>query len=106
MNSPSGITAWGQKVILTRLARLEKEVARLQQHAHADSIHDTRVAARRLRSALRHLEDVLRPGQAESLRDEVARLRVLGEIRDLDVITASLAPEARRPRSPFQTLLA
>ena len=106
MKSDSSLTAWGRRVILGRLARLEKELVRLQQHPDADSIHDTRVAARRLRAALRHLEDVLRPGNAQSMRDEIARLRVLGDIRDIDIIAQSLAPEARRPRSPFQTLLA
>ena len=98
---------WGSRLVLARISRIEKELDRLAQGPDADSIHDTRVAGRRLRAALRHLEDAFRPGDAERLRDEIARVaKVLGEIRDLDILVQSLAPEARRPKSPFQTLLA
>ena len=98
---------WCIRLVLARISRIEKELDRLARGPDADSIHDTRVAGRRLRAALRHLEDAFRPGDAERLRDEVARVaQVLGEIRDLDILVQSLAPEARRPKSPFQTLLA
>jgi CHAD domain-containing protein len=107
MNSKLNLREWGARVVLKRLAKLEQELLRLETHPDADSIHDTRVAGRRLRAALRHLEDEFRRGDADRLRDEVARVAaLLGEIRDLDILMQSLAPEVRRPRSPFQTLLA
>ncbi len=107
MNSKLNLREWGARVISQRLTKLERELVRLETHPVADSIHDSRVAGRRLRAALRHLEKEFRRGDAERLREEVARVAaLLGEIRDLDILMASLAPEARRPRSPFQTLLA
>ncbi len=111
MNSPSkpGVDAkhWNQNLVLTRISKIEKELLRLAKIADADSIHDTRVAGRRLGAALRHLEDSFRPGDAQRLRDEVGRVgKMLGQIRDLDILMQSLAPEARRAKSPFQTLLA
>ena len=106
MNSRLQLREWGARVVLKRLTKLEQELVRLEAHPDADSIHDSRVAGRRLRAALRHLEDQFRRGDAERLREEVARVAaMLGQIRDLDILMASLAPEARRPRSPFQTLL-
>jgi CHAD domain-containing protein len=106
MNSKLKLREWGGRVVLRRLAKLEQELVRLETHPDADSIHDTRVAGRRLRAALRHLEDEFRSGDADRLREEVARVAtLLGEIRDLDILMQSLAPEARRPGSPFQTLL-
>jgi CHAD domain-containing protein len=107
MNSRLKLREWGARVVLKRLAKLEQELERLHVHPDADSIHDSRVASRRLRAALRHLDAEFRSGDAERLREEVARVAaMLGEIRDLDILAASLAPEARRPQSPFQTLLA
>src|SRR5580658_2292145 len=107
MNSKLKLREWGARVVLKRLTKLEQELVRLETRPDADSIHDSRVAGRRLRAALRHLEDEFRSGDADRLREEVARVAgMLGEIRDLDILMESLAPEARRPRSPFQTLLA
>jgi CHAD domain-containing protein len=107
MNSKLKLREWSARVVLQRLAKLEQELVRLETRPDADSIHDSRVAGRRLRAALRHVEDEFRRGDAERLREEVARVAgMLGEIRDLDILMESLAPEARRPRSPFQTLLA
>jgi CHAD domain-containing protein len=86
------IKNWAHRLVLARISKIEKELDRLARGPHADSIHDTRVAGRRLRAALRHLEDAFRPGDAERLRDEVARVaKVLGEIRDLDILMQGLA---------------
>ncbi len=106
MNSRIKLRDWSARVVEQRLAKLERELARLEKTPDADAIHDTRVASRRLRSALRHLEDEFREGEADRLREEVSRVAsMLGEIRDLDILMLSLAPEARRPRSPFPALL-
>lgn len=106
MNSRLSVREWGRRAVLRRLAVLERELKRLQRRPDADSIHDTRVAGRRLRASLRHLEGEFHAGQAQRLRNEVAQVaRLLGEIRDLDILVENLAPEARRAASPFQTLL-
>jgi CHAD domain-containing protein len=106
MKSKLSVREWKERVVLKRLARLAAELQRLEGVPNADSIHDTRVASRRLRAALRHLENEFRAGDAPRLRNEVKRVAgMLGEIRDLDILVQNLAAEARRPRSPFQSLL-
>lgn len=98
---------WGSKLVIDRVAKIEQELALLAEAPDEERIHDTRVAGRRLRAALRHLEDAFIPGDAERLRGEVAKVAsLLGDIRDLDVLVQSLAPEMRRPKSPFHALLA
>ncbi len=60
-------------------------------------LHDLRVAARRLRSALRLLGPALGPKRAESLRLELSWIAaLLGEVRDLDVFIANLEAQAVR----------
>jgi CHAD domain-containing protein len=54
-----------------------------------------RVATRRARAALKATDAMLEPGRAESLGAELAWLgRVLGAVRDLDVLTARLKEES------------
>lgn len=60
-------------------------------------LHDLRVAARRLRSALRLLGPALGPKRAESLRMELSWIAtLLGGVRDLDVFIANLETQAVR----------
>jgi CHAD domain-containing protein len=62
----------------------------LSEEAAADAVHDARVASRRLRAALSLCAFAPRPLRRQ-VRDEVAALgRVLGGVRDLDVIAAWL----------------
>jgi CHAD domain-containing protein len=94
-------------------ARVEQQLRALCAHEAGvrtgeapEDVHQMRVATRRLRAALRLFAGVL-PSTADSLRDELAWLAAaLGEVRDLDVQTDSLAraacelqaePEALRP---------
>jgi CHAD domain-containing protein len=54
-------------------------------------IHRTRIAARRLRVALKMFKDLLPPGAAASLGAELSWFaRALGDVRDLDVYTDNL----------------
>jgi len=60
-----------------------------------DSIHQMRVAARRLRSTLQSFSGLLDPEQSERLRDELAWMaRELGAVRDLEVLLERLVEQA------------
>ena len=63
--------------------------------ADPEEVHKQRVATRRLRSVLRSTRSQLAdPGRAERLRDELRWLgRLLGEVRDRDVLIAYLIEE-------------
>ena len=61
----------------------------------AEGIHQTRVAIRRLRSALRLFEPRLEPHAVSLFQDELRRLgRVIGEARDWDVFCVEMLPES------------
>jgi CHAD domain-containing protein len=60
-----------------------------------DSIHQMRVAARRLRSTLQSFSGLLDPEQSERLRDELAWIaRELGAVRDIEVLLERLVEQA------------
>lgn len=59
-----------------------------------EALHDMRVATRRLRALLRTIRPLVGGGMTETLRSELGWLgRLLGDVRDLDVLLARLAPE-------------
>jgi triphosphatase len=61
----------------------------------AEGIHQTRVAIRRLRSALRLFEPRLEPHAVSLFQDELQRLgRAIGEARDWDVFCVEMLPES------------
>ena len=61
----------------------------------AEGIHQTRVAIRRLRSALRLFQPRLEPHAVSLFQDELQRLgRVIGEARDWDVFCVEMLPES------------
>ena len=65
----------------------------------AEAVHDSRVAARRLRAALDLVEPIVSSKATGPMRKTVKRLRRrLGVLRDLDVMIDHLAPLRRRPR--------
>jgi CHAD domain-containing protein len=62
-----------------------------------ESVHDARVAARRLRSDLRTYAAMLDADAAGSLREELGWIaRSLGGVRDADVLEARIRADARR----------
>jgi CHAD domain-containing protein len=77
---------------------LTASVLRLFQHEAAvrigedpEGVHQARVACRRIRSTLRTFRSVLEPEWTARLRDELKWLAdLLGEVRDADVLLASL----------------
>jgi CHAD domain-containing protein len=100
------LLTWARTVVRRRLRVLEQELVRLERQPDAEAIHDTRVAGRRLRAALRHLEGCFPPLGATHLRADIAGVaRRLGAIRDLDILLENLAPEARRKHSPLALLV-
>jgi CHAD domain-containing protein len=100
------LRVWARNVVQARLRILERELGRLELSPGAETIHNTRVASRRLRAALRHLEPCFMAQEAETLRLEVRRVaRLLGQIRDLDILVENVAGDARRTRSPFFRLV-
>jgi CHAD domain-containing protein len=61
----------------------------------ADTVHDMRVAVRRLRSVLRTARPMLMKDEVRRLRDELEWLgERLGDVRDLDVLSARLQRES------------
>ncbi|MBV8107881.1 MAG: CHAD domain-containing protein [Hyphomicrobiales bacterium] len=61
----------------------------------AEGIHQTRVATRRLRSALKMLEPRLEPHATALFQDELRRIgRVIGEARDWDVFCLETLPKS------------
>lgn len=100
------LSVWARRVIRTRIRRLERDLGRLERSPNAGAIHDVRVANRRVRAALRHLEPCFRAGRAERLCMALRRVaRLLGDIRDLDILMENLAADAARPGSPLGRLV-
>jgi len=88
---------WARAVIGARAAVLRRQLARLERHPGAEVIHDVRVAARRLRAALRHFGPCLPARPAERLNGAVrAVARLLGAARDADVVLENM-PRGRLP---------
>jgi CHAD domain-containing protein len=97
---------WAEQVVRRRLALFVRELRRLERSPDPDAIHNVRVASRRLRAALRHLEPCFRKRDARSLRAAVRKLaRLLGEARDLDILMANLPRRKARRGSPLPRLL-
>ncbi len=99
------VQEWARRVVEQRLAILERQLGRLEQSPDPEAIHDLRVASRRLRAALRHLEPCFAAQEARGLCAAVRRLaRLLGEARNLDIIRKNLGQDAARSGSPLAGL--
>jgi triphosphatase len=98
-------TALLQRLITVQTARLHKQYKGVIQGDDPEAVHDARVAARRMRSALFFFAPWLPPKVERDLRRRLRKLgRVLGSVRDLDVSllylhkhAAILAPAAEAP---------
>lgn len=72
-----------------------------------DSVHQMRVAARRLRSSLRSFGDLLDADASQRLREELAWIaRELGAVRDLEVLLERLMTQADDLDDPGDALMA
>jgi inorganic triphosphatase YgiF len=76
--------------------RLNEPLFALEMNARA--LHQSRVAVRRLRSALSLFKPALTDGEAARLRTELRRFAaLLGEARNLDVLLTAKGPDGRAP---------
>jgi CHAD domain-containing protein len=74
------------------LASLVKQIGRVRADGDPDSIHDLRVAVRRLAQCLDVFESLFPPGAARRVRKRVTRLRrAAGLTRDCDIALEYLA---------------
>lgn len=89
---------WAKTVIRRRSGVLRTELNRLLKKPDEDAIHDVRVASRRLRAALRHLEPCFPPRAVNSAAAAIRSLAsLLGQTRDTDILMQNLEPEAGHP---------
>lgn len=82
---------FASEALLSRLHALTDEIAGVRQAQDPESVHRMRVAARRLRNAIRLFSDFLPAKKAIAWQKQVRRLlRALGAARDADVQLAFL----------------
>ncbi len=81
------IAVAGRKVLHKQLGALEKNEDGVQVGADAEAVHDMRVATRRMRAALRLMEDYESGRTFDRVRRGARDLaQTLGAVRDLDVL--------------------
>ena len=86
------LSAYVREQLLARLVRLEEEWARCAEHSGADSVHDLRVAIRRLREALRLFKSLFPKQQRKQVRTELSlNMSLAGRTRDIDIARDSFA---------------
>ena len=77
---------FSRQVIADRAASLFKELCSLQAKVREDSIHDTRVASRRMQTALEAFQDLFPARRWKALYDRVKQItRLLGKTREATV---------------------
>jgi CHAD domain-containing protein len=80
-----------QAILGEQVRLLLAQIPVLLVDGSVDSVHDARVATRRLQSHLKNLGKLIDAGPRDALRDELKGLgRQLGGVRDLDVFLARL----------------
>nr|WP_246221136.1 CYTH and CHAD domain-containing protein [Phytoactinopolyspora mesophila] len=90
-DSPAGSAATAYVVKQARALRDADIAFRRHPEQSEDAVHKMRVAARRLRSAIRTFRPLLDPGWAGHMRGELAWFaRGLGELREYEVLRARL----------------
>ena len=86
-----------RKVVGQQALKMRLNLQGTLEDLDPEYLHDLRVAARRLRSALRLFAEVLGSKRCDSLRVELNWIgRLLGAVRDLDVFIGNLRAQARR----------
>jgi CHAD domain-containing protein len=92
----------GRVLLRRHLCRLRLAEREVRADAPIESVHDLRVATRRLRATLRLLTPVFAPGGLRAYSKGLGRLAgVAGPVRDRDVLLADLA--GRAPALPEET---
>jgi CHAD domain-containing protein len=86
-----------RKILCQQIRRVWKQTYRISTAPSPKTVHDLRVALRRLRSAFR----LLAGGPGPRYRHDLARIaRRLGRVRDLDVLRESLVRRLPPPKAP------
>lgn len=84
----------------TLLRRLGKEAARAAQASDAETVHDLRVAIRRLNGCLRLFAHFYPSGGRKELKKDLKKLmQACGEVRDRDIAMQLLAEAGVPPTS-------
>jgi CHAD domain-containing protein len=86
----------GRRILAVRLMQLQEGLGGVRDDADVEALHDARVAARRLRTALQLLKGVFPRRETGPLAKQLRALaRSLGAVRDLDVLIARVRDDAR-----------
>ena len=86
-----------RKVLGQQTVKMRANIAGTIEGEDPEYLHDLRVAARRLRSALRLFAGALGPRRADALRRDLGWVaQRLGTVRDLDVFILNLREQAQR----------
>ncbi|MCC7173791.1 MAG: CHAD domain-containing protein [Bryobacterales bacterium] len=97
--------AAGQAADLLRRATFH--AGRVRKSQHAGSIHDLRVAIRRLSQCLRVFDQFFPPGRLKKVRQKLkACMDLASAVRDLDIALELLRRAALPPDSPLMLSLA
>lgn len=81
----------GRKVLLDQFVKMLHHETGSRSGEDIEDVHDMRVATRRMRSALRLLEDYYKPRLVRVYRRQLRKVaRALGEVRNLDVLIADV----------------
>lgn len=89
-DAPTTSGALALRVLREQAAAFADHASKARDGSDVEDVHQARVAARRLRAALRVFGDVL-PVELQALRDELGWIaESLGAARDLDVLAARL----------------
>lgn len=84
-------SAFCRRILETRATLLLEELATLSRRPRQDSIHDTRVQSRRMRTALETFEDLFPARRWKPVYQKVRAItKLLGEIRETEVTLALL----------------
>ncbi|HWT78771.1 MAG TPA: CHAD domain-containing protein, partial [Candidatus Methylomirabilis sp.] len=123
ISSKDPLALAARKVVGQQALKMRANVQGTLEDLDPEYLHDLRVAARRLRSALRLFAEVLGPARCASLRVELGWIsHFLGAVRDLDVfipnlqvqtlrlgeagvVAGLLAEELERQRAPAREIL-
>ena len=99
LRSMSRVDVLVRYALARSVIRLIGEDPKIRASSDADPVHDARVATRRLRSDLKSLEPYLAP--VEGLRTELGWVgRLLGAVRDLDVLIGRMDARIRELDGP------
>lgn len=101
LTADSPLWAWAYEAIGERAEGMLTHVEGVRLGEDIEAVHDMRVASRRLVAAMRVFEEAFPTGEYARLLKEARRVtRLLGAVRDLDVLIDYYATLARRVKAP------